>query len=323
MTLRRLRAVQLWGMCVCVVALAAAAAFGAAEARADSPVLEVVAPALPVGFIAEGGEVTAAMTDFDTVVHCTGSHGEGAITGPRSALSTYVFTGCTTVGGTHGGVKCKSEAASAEEIRTGRIEAELVFISQAQHEVGMLLNPRGGTYMDFECGGESVKAIGSFLAPVGPLNSKASSFSATLSRSGTTQTPNEYENAFGDKLKALSTGEREGQPAAATGVELAFTIHPTVPLEVRAVTGAEVEAKRHDQEAVAAAAAKKRQDEEVATRKRLEEELATEKSLLARAQKLSQALERCQRLGTKHKRAKCVQRAKRRYAARKVQRLAR
>jgi hypothetical protein len=316
MALRRSRAGQLWRMCVCAAALAAAlAAVGAAEAKADSPVLEIVAPALPVSFTAEGGEVTAAMTGFDTVVHCNGSHGEGAITGPRAAVSNYFFTGCTTVGGTHGGVPCKSEGANAEEIRTGAIEAELVFISQALHEVGMLLNPHGGTYMDFECGGESVKAIGSFLSPVGPLNKQSTSFSAILKRSGTLQTPNEYENPFGDKLKALSTGEREGQPAAATGVELSFTIHPNVQLEVKAVTGAEVEAKRHDQEAAAAVVVKKRQDEEAATRKRLEEELATERSLLGREQKLSRALVRCQKLGSKGKRAKCVQRAKRRYGA--------
>ncbi len=317
MALRRLRAGQLWGMCVCVVALAVALA--PAAAKADSPVLEIVAPALPVSFTADGGEVTAAMTDFDTVVHCAGSHGEGAITGPRAVVSNYFFTGCTTQGGTHGGVKCKSAGANSEEIRTGAIEAELVFISQARHEVGMLLNPHSGVYMDFECGGESVKAIGSFLSPVGPINQRANSFTATLTRSGTTQTPNEYENPFGDELKAFSTGEREGQPAAATGVELAFTIHPSMPLEVKAVTAAEVEAKRHDQETAAAAATKKRQDEEAAVRRRLEEELATQKQLLARAQKLSAALTRCQKLGSKGKRARCAHRARQRYGAKAAQ----
>ncbi|HEY2716927.1 MAG TPA: hypothetical protein VGI73_11980 [Solirubrobacterales bacterium] len=291
------------------LAAALAAAVGAAEAKADSPVLEIVAPALPVSFTAEGGAVTAAMTDFDTVVHCTGSHGEGAIVGPRAAISNYFFTGCTTQGGTAGGAKCKSESANAEEIRTGAIEAELVFISQARDEVGMLLNPHGGVYMDFECGSEDVKAIGSFLSPVGPLNQRTSSFSATLARSGTLQIPSEYENAFGDRLKALPTGEREGQPAAATGVELAFAIHPSMPLEVKALTGAEVEARRHDQEA----AAKKREDEEAAARKRLEEELAAQRSLLARERKLSKALARCQKVASKGKRAKCVHRAKRRY----------
>jgi hypothetical protein len=91
----------------------------------------------PVSFISDGGEVTAEMTGFDTVVHCTGSHGEGEITGPRSTVSSYVFTGCETQGGTDGGHKCKSEGANEEEITTAMIEAELVYIDQAKNEVGV------------------------------------------------------------------------------------------------------------------------------------------------------------------------------------------
>ncbi len=325
MALRRLRAGQLWGICVCAAALAVALA--PAAAQADSPVLEIVAPgaAFPVGFTAGGGEVTAAMTGFDTVVHCAGSAGEGAITGPRAALASYAFSGCTTVGGSAGGARCKSAGANLEEIRTGPIEAELVFISQTRHEVGMLLNPHGGVYMDFECGGESVKAIGSFLSPVGPLNQLATSFTAILTRSGALQIPDEYENAFGDTLKAVSTGEREGQPAASTGVELAFTIHPAVPLEVRAVSAAEVEARRHDEEAAAArkrqqeeATARKHQEEEAA-RKRLEEEQA-KPAPPTRAQKLAKALKRCRALDSRRKRTRCVHRARRRYGAKAAHR---
>jgi hypothetical protein len=49
-----------------------------------------------------------------------------------------------------------------KKITAGAIEADLVYIDQAKHEVGMLLNPGGGLYMTFECGGESVEAIGRF-----------------------------------------------------------------------------------------------------------------------------------------------------------------
>lgn len=282
----------------------------ATPAQAASPVLEFTsASPFPINFTADGGKVSAALTGFDTEVQCTGSHGEGVISGPRSTVSIYVFTGCETVGGSKAGAACQSTGANPNEIRSPLIQADLVFIDQAKREVGMVLNPNGGTYLDFKCGGESVKAIGSFLSPVGPLNQATTSFSAILSRSGTTQIPNEYENANGEKLKAIPTGEREGQPAAATGVELSFMIHPAAALSIKAISRAEVEAKQRDEEA---AAMKKRQEEEAAAKKRQEEEQAKSKPP-TRAQKLSKALERCRKLKSHDKRAHCEVRAKKKY----------
>lgn len=258
-----------------------------ASASAASPVLEYVVPGdhFPVGFTADGGGVTAALSGFDTVVHCTGSHGGGEITGLRSTVSSYVFTGCETQGGADGGHKCKSVSANAGEITAAAIVAELVYTDQAKHEVGMLLEPHGGVYMNFECGGESVTAIGPFLSPVGPINQEATSFTATLSRSGAMQTPDEYENANGEKLPAIPMGERGTHPSVTTGVELSFTISPSVPIAIKAITATEVEAKQHEvevrqaeqrqhEEEAAAAAAAKRQQEEAAAKRHHEEEVA-------------------------------------------------
>jgi hypothetical protein len=312
---RRLRAGQLWGMGVCAMALIAvlAAAVVPAQAKAASPVLEFVsASAFPIDFTADGGEVTAALADFDTVVHCTDSQGEGEIIGPRSTLSSYVFTGCVAEGGTDDGHACKSEGAGAEEIRTGTIEADLVFIDQAKHEVGMLLNPGGGIYMNFECGGESVKARGPFLSPVGEINKQATSFTAILTRSGALQTPDEYENAIGEKRKAIPMGERGVNPLATTGVELGFAIHPSASLEIKAITAAEIEARRHEEET---AAAKRRHDEEAAAaaaaKRRQEEEAKTER--LRRTRLLSQGLTQCRKAHSKHKRVRCEKRIKKKY----------
>lgn len=291
-------------MCVCVVTLIAALALAVAPACANaaSPVLEFAAPGngFPVSFTADGGPVTAALAGFEPVVQCAGSHGEGEITGPRSTLSNYVFTGCEAQGGTHSGHECKSAGASAEEIKSETMEAELVYIDQARHEVGMLLNPHGGIYMNFECGGESVNASGPFLSPVGPINEVAMSFTAILSRSGTMQIPNEYENANGEKLQAIPTGEREGQPPATTGVELSFAIHPSASLEIRAVTAEEIEAKQREEEA---AAAKKRQ----------EAEGTKSHKPLTRAQLRSKALKRCRKVKSKHRRIRCENRVKKKY----------
>ncbi|HET7443092.1 MAG TPA: hypothetical protein VFJ57_00385 [Solirubrobacterales bacterium] len=318
--LRRSGAGQVRAMCIGVAVLIAALvpAIMSAQAKAASPVLEFVpkASAFPVSFTADGGEVTAALADFDTVVHCSGSHGEGKITGPRSTLSNYVFTGCETQGGTKGGQACESEGANAKEIKSETIEANLVYIDQAKHQVGMLLNPNEGTYLDFKCGGESVKALGSFLSPVGPINQEATSFTASLSRSGALQIPNEYENALGEKRKAIPTGEREGQPAATTGVELGFTIHTAVPLQIKAVTAAEIEAKQREDEAAAATAAKKRQDEEAAYRAAVKQRLEAEAELeRVRRALLSSSLKQCRETSSKHKRVRCEKRVKKKYGA--------
>jgi hypothetical protein len=276
---RRSGAGGLRGMWVCfVVSIVAMAA--PAAASAVSPVLEFMpsGKGFPVSFTAAGGVVTAEMANFDTVVECTGSDGEGEITGPRSTVSHYVLTGCETQGGSDGGEMCKSEGANPKEIVSGSIEAELVYIDQAKHEVGVLLDPHGGVYLNFECGGESVEAVGPFLSPVGPIDKEATSFTATLSRLGDMQTPDEYEGVNGEKLQAIPTGKRGNNPFAATAVELGFAIDPSVSLQIKAINTEEIEAKQKEEEVAAVAAGKKRQEEEAAGvaagKKRQEEEAA-------------------------------------------------
>jgi|GEM_PF-1828331 len=246
-----------------------------AGASAASPVLEFVVPGnhLPVGFTTESGTVTAEMANFANLVHCETSHGVGEITGPRSTVSKYTFTGCVTEGASN--KKCHSKGTTnEEEIVTGPIEAELVYTDQAKHEVAMLLNPGGGTYIAFECGSESAEGRGPFLAPGSPVNEEASVFTVTLSQSGSMQTPDEYEGAGGEKLTAIPTGEHGGGEFVTTGVEAAFTVHTSVPVDVRAISREEVEAKQRAEEA----ATKKRQEEaEVAAKKRQEEEAAAAK----------------------------------------------
>jgi hypothetical protein len=258
-----------------------------AGASAASPVLEFVphGASLPVSFTTEGGPVIAELAGFSKVVHCSGSAGQGEITGPRTAVAKYEFTGCVAQTGSMVEAKCKSEGApNPEEITTGPIAAELVYLDQAKREVGILLNPGGGIYMTFECGGELTEARGPFLASVTPVNEAASSFTATLTESNALQTPDEYENAAGEKHKATPEGNREGAGWVTTGVASAITVHPSAPIEIRAITAAEVEARQHEAEArqrddeakaaAAAAAAAKKQQEEAAARKRHEEEVA-------------------------------------------------
>ena len=318
----KMRSGRIWAMCACAAVVVAASAAVPGSAVAASPILEFVTPGLPVHLTAEGGEVTAVLQNFDTIVHCEGSRGEGAVTGARSTLSTYEFSGCETQGGGKGGHECLSAGANPKEIRTPLVEAELVYLDQAAHAVAMLLNPRGGVYMSFTCGGEQVAAVGSFLSPIGPINASSSLFNADLTRLGATQVPSEYESDAGQRLSAIPTGEREGQAPGSTGVELGFAIHTEVPLTVRAVSAAEVETTQRAEEAAA-----KKRDEESAARKRNEDEalaraaaakLREEEAALAqrRAHKLSQALRQCRKTKAGYRRIRCERRARRRLGSR-------
>jgi hypothetical protein len=249
-------------LCTVVLVAAMAALFVPAGASAAaSPVLEFLAPghSLPVSFTTESGAVSAEMAGFSSLVHCAASHGEGEITGPRSAVSEYRLTGCKTEKGSN--VKCKSPSANVEEIKVGPIDAELVYLNRARHEVGMLLNPGGSTYIEFECGGEHAEGKGPFLAPVSPVNQEATSFTATLSQLDSVQTPNAYENEKGELLQAFPIGRRESNEFVPTGVELAMTVHPSVPVEIKAVTAQEIEAKEQEEEAEKQEAALKTQEE--------------------------------------------------------------
>jgi hypothetical protein len=215
-----------------------------AGASAASPVLEFVAPghSLPVSFTTAGGEVTAEGFS-GAVMTCAHSSGQGEITGPRRAIAKYEFTECKT-----GSQKCKSEGAGAEEIKTGLIEAELVYIDQKNREVAVLLNPHGGTYMSFECGGTPARGEGPFLATGDPLNTETTSFATTLSKLGGVQAPDEYEGAGGEKLKAIPFGEKNNNlMLEPTGVESTITVTTAVPVEVRAITAEEVEVRQHEE----------------------------------------------------------------------------
>lgn len=316
------------GIAVLVAALIAALAISqsspqSAAAAPATPVLEFVAPSFPVPFTAEGGEVTAVLTGFDTVVHCEDSSGSGELTGPRTAVSEYAFTGCETQGGSSFGLDCKSAGAEPNEIRSGQIEAELVFVNQFTHQVGMLLDPHGGVYLSFKCGAQEVKAIGPFLSPVGPIDQVSQTFTATLTRVNSTQVPDQYEGPTGGPIAAVPTGELNGGPPASTGVELGFNVRTAMPIEVRALSSGDLELARLKDELAAAvrqrqedaarvAAEKKAQEEASATaaerRQREEQALARE-----REQKRAKALRRCRKLKPSRARRRCEAQAKKKY----------
>jgi hypothetical protein len=328
-----------------VVALIAALALAIVPARASAatPVLEFASPGVsfPIEFEAFSDDVSARLGDFDKVVNCEEAEGGGDITGPRTTSSIYFFYGCVAedIGGGNP-VECVSpDAVEEEEIRSERIEAEPVYLDQSKHEVAMLLNPGGGTYMEFACGATDIVAQGSFLAPVTPVNTLISFFTAKLTRNGNAQIPTQYEDLSGVKHQAIPTAIVNGTAPDYSGVGLTFAIATGVPLEIKSVNAAEVEAKQRAEEEAAAkkrqeeeAAAKKRQEDEAAAKKRAEEETAAKEALARRlaerkaiAKKVAherqlraKGLKRCRGLGSKPRRIRCETRVKKKYIAHKA-----
>lgn len=151
---RQSRAKGLGVISTFVVALFAALALTIAPAGAQAapPVLEFASPgsSFPIPFETEGANISARLDGYDKIVECGHAEGDGAVTGPRTTTSSYVFTGCIAETNPPGGpaMDCSSEAAGPNEIVSKTIAAEPVYLNQAKHEVAMLLNPGGGVYMD-------------------------------------------------------------------------------------------------------------------------------------------------------------------------------
>jgi hypothetical protein len=121
---------------------------------------------------------------------------------------------------------------------------------------------------------------GPFLAPGAPLNTETTSFTTTLSKSGGVQTPDEYEGAGGEKLKAVPWGEKNNNSILdPTGVESTITVTTAEPVEVRAITVEEVEAKQREEA--------KKQEEAVQT---LETTLKKQEEALRKAEEHAKQL---------------------------------
>ena len=337
---------------LCTVAFIAAMALllvPAGASAAASPVLEFVVPGhslSEVSFTTVGGELSAQMAGFEVLVHCTARGKSRDRAPPFLNISSQ---GAPQFGGSP---KCKSEGANAEEITTGPIVGDLVWIDQTKDEVGILMNPSSGTYISFECGGESAEGKGPFLAPVSPLNQETTSFTATLTQSNSVQTPDQYEGEKGEPLYAFPTGKRGSKSFVPTGVESTFTIHSNLLGEIKAITAQEIEAKQREEEAKKQEEARQKQEaalkkqeealkkveehakqagEEAkkheaelnaqiaAIKKHQEEEAARKKQEESkpptRAQLLKKALKKCQKDKPKSKRMRCERAVEKKYGA--------
>lgn len=254
-----------------VVAIAASASLFAYSANANTPaVLEYVPAAgkFPVAFTSTSGKVVVEEQGGGGSLRCTGSSVKGEIVGPRESVVEGAYTGCSVEAfGTE--VQCQSKGATAGEIRIGPLMTELVYIDKAEQTIGTVLNPKGGTDVTYECAGMAGEGSGSIVSAITPINQITTSFTQSFSQSKGSQVPTEYENAKGEKLKAIAEGSIGGK-IIGTGTEATDTTKTTEPVEIKVEP--EKQEEKHEE-----LLSGKRQEEEVATIKKHQEEEATKK----------------------------------------------
>jgi hypothetical protein len=82
------------------------------------------------------------------LIQCAGENSSGEASGKNDVTGVHVtFTGCNLLGV----IPC--ENAGPEEIKTNELKGKLGYISKANHEAGVLLEPavKHGDFADFEC----------------------------------------------------------------------------------------------------------------------------------------------------------------------------
>jgi hypothetical protein len=140
---------------------------------------------------------------------CTSGTGSGEITGAQTANAKFTFKGCV-----RGSSTCNTVGSVAGEIRSETVPVRLVYISKANHEVGLDFNyeeptkvfppPPAKTFATWGCGSTSGLGIRrSIIAKVTPVNTATISYSAAFSQSSKgVQSPRQYENSEGVSISA-------------------------------------------------------------------------------------------------------------------------
>jgi hypothetical protein len=182
-------------------------------------------PGVPpkAGFTAALKPTTIATleTKAGTKVTCKGLEAAGKYTGLKTVSTTKTdFTGCES-----GGIKCNTPAAGTGVIKVKNLEGELGVISKGspstKDKIGNVLWPEGGTatsgteFVEFACGGLTVKVKNSVISPV-TANAMKSIATVKFTAAKGVQKPTKFEggpNMFLESKFAAAPYEQSGQSA--------------------------------------------------------------------------------------------------------------
>ncbi|MDX6588937.1 MAG: hypothetical protein QOI84_211, partial [Solirubrobacterales bacterium] len=170
-------------------------------------------PSFPVSFTATGGKGTLE-TKAGRKVTCLKSTGSGEVSGAETVVKVAVaFQGCAAkveVVAEQGAevVPCQTGLVPGE-ITTKSIKGKPVDINAAKTEAGLLLEPEGELFAEFNCGGAvTLKVKGSIIGkvPNAQLNEFRTSLNLEFKAKKGTPEPNQVEGA-GEKHVLLTKGE--------------------------------------------------------------------------------------------------------------------
>jgi len=160
-------------------------------------------------------------TKAGTKVTCTGLGAIGEYTGLTTVKTSKTdFTGCES-----GGIKCNTSGAGTGVIKVKNLEGELGVITKGtpstKDKIGNVLWPEGGTatsgteFVEFACGGLTVKVKNSVISPV---TSNAMKLTATVKFTAAkgVQKPTKFEGGSPNFLESKFSAapyEQSGQSA--------------------------------------------------------------------------------------------------------------
>jgi len=160
-------------------------------------------------------------TKAGTKVTCTALTAKGKIESLTTiTVSQTDFSGCES-----GGIKCNTSGAGTGVIKVKELEGELGVISKGspstKDKIGTVLWPKGGSptsgseFVEFACGGLTVKVKDSIIAPV-PANAMKLAATIKYTASKGVQKPTKFEggpNTFLESKFSAAPYEQSGQSA--------------------------------------------------------------------------------------------------------------
>lgn len=186
-------------------------------------------PAANSHFSADGAAVKLETTGR-TSVKCAKSAYTGEYTGPQTAALSLTFTGCEAAGGLTG--QCRSDGASAGEIKTNTLDGQLgVIAAQARPSIGWDLQPASEPDLaTFECGERVASLTGSVIVPVSGVDKMTAAFKLKFKASKGKQVPEQLEGGTRDTLSLLVAGAEEQ-----AGLTMSDSLADEEPLEIKAL----------------------------------------------------------------------------------------
>lgn len=149
-------------------------------------------------------------------VKCTATSGSYSPFSQEEGTSALTFTGCKFGIGKEFTKQCTSAGKAAGEVEFGPFYAQLVYVSRANSEAGMLFNPGEGPMGELNCEARSNwQVTGALIARLTPIDTPTRVYSLAFNLNGKNEdevTKYQIVGSLGELLGEHSTEFNVGQP---------------------------------------------------------------------------------------------------------------